>query len=362
MAAGARTAGLIGTTAGATVAPLAGAAIPAPTAAAWTRLAAPVAGAPGAYTAPVMASGSVAGRAAPMHDGQWFERIHVLPRAFSLGLVLGDRQLDVEVWNAYRRNFRLFDVEIAGSGSIDAGFLPTIEYPYFWSQIFTITVFGGGTGLIDALLTWRFRVRTGQSTYVPFATAGADVHISGSNTLLFTPRPNGARGIVEHYGYPTDVIVAWDASEQRVQLRERPRRDLSFTPTLVEPAEALELMAKIYLSGAAAFAVPFWPDATPLVADVAGGAGLVYLNTVGRAFVAGGSALLWRDQWMAEAVVIADVFPDHLVLANLTVGAFAAVGTQVIPLEPMRLLEGPTLEHVGGPVAELPVVFSGEGV
>lgn len=362
MAAGAKTAGPIGRTAGAMVAPLAGATIPAPTAAAWTRLAAPAAGARGAYTAPVMASGSVAGRAAPAHDSQWFERIHVIPRSFDLGLVLGDRQLDVEVWNAYRRNYRLWDIEIVGPGSIDTGFTPTLEYAAFHSQIFTLTVFGGGTGLIDALLSWRFRIRTGAATYVPFTTAGADVHITGSNTLLFTPRPNGAHGIVERYGYPSDVIVAWDASEQRVQLRERPRRDLRFTPTLVELAEALEVMAKAYYSGSAAFAVPFWPDATPLVVDVAVGAGVVYANTVGRAFVIGGSALLWRDQWTAEAVVIADIFPDHLVLANLTAGLFAAVGTQVIPLEPMRMLEGPTLEHLGGPVAEMPVLFSGEGV
>lgn len=362
MAVGVLTAGPRASTAGAMVPALAGATLPAPTSAAWAALAAGGAGAKGAYTAPVMASGSVAGRALPVHDAQWFERVHVLPRRFDVGQVLADRALEVEVWNAHRRNLRLWDIAIAGSGSLDTDtFVPTVEHPAFASKLFTVNVYAGGVGLIDAVLTWQYRVRTGASTYVPFATAGADVRVVGSNTLLFTARPNGAAGVIERYGYPTDVIVAYDRSEQRVGLKDRPRRELRFTPTLVDRAEALEVMAKLYLVGSAAFAVPVWPDAAPLVADVAAGAGTVFVDTTGRAFVAGGSAILWRDQWTAEAVSIQEVQADRLILASLTAGAFAAAGTQVVPLEPMRLLEAPPLERQGTRVAELALTFSGEG-
>lgn len=363
MAAGALAAGPIGATVGAMVAALASASLPAPTSAAWTLCAAGTSGAMGAYTAPAMASGSVAGRAAPIHDAQWFERIHVIPRAYDVGQIVGDRSLPVEVWNGYRRNFRLWDIEVVGDSAVFYdGPTPPTELQTFASDLRNILIFSGGTGHLEALVTWRFRIRTGASTYVPFATPGSDVEVTGERTLLFTARPNGLAGVRERYGYPTNVIAAWNGGEQRVQLKSRPRRNLSFTPTLVDPAEALEVVSKLYLTGGGLFAVPFWPDAAKLTADVAVNATTVFLDTTGRAFVAGGSALLWRDQWTAESVPIAEVLADRLNLAGLVANPYPAAGSVCVPLEPMRLLEAPSLSRQGSIVSELPVAFSGEGV
>lgn len=361
MAAGALAAGPLGVALGTMVAALAGASIPAPTSAAWTLCAGPTAGARGAYTAPVMASGTAVGRAAPMHDGQWFERIHVVPRAYDLGQLVANRTLPLEVWNAHRRSFRLFDVVATGDDAVwYDGVIPPIHCPYFRSFDLDVLVYAIGTGPLEATLTFVFQVRTGASTYVAFPTPGADVTVTAQRTPLFTARPNAAARVRERYGYLTNVISAWDGTEQRVQLTERPRRELAFRPTLVSAAEAFELMAKLYATGVQPFAVPVWPDASPLTADVTFGDSLVYVDTAGRAFVAGGTALLWRDQWTAEAVPVAEVHADHLVLADQVVGSFAAAGTVCVPLEAMRLLEAPSLERQGGSVAEVEVAFSGE--
>ena len=45
---------------------------------------------------------------------------------------------------------------------------------------------------------------------MPVTTPGADVTLSGSRMLLFTAPPDGAAGIRERYGYPTDVMQAMD--------------------------------------------------------------------------------------------------------------------------------------------------------
>lgn len=362
MALGVLAAGPLGVATGSMAGPLASASLPAVTVLAMALVGAGAAGPAGAYTAPVMASGSVAGLAAPLHDGQWFDRIHVVPRAISLGNVTNDRVLYVEVWNAHRKGFKLWDIAIAGNDGVwYDGVTPVAEFGALHSEIHTVLVYTGGTLPIDNVLTWVFRTRTGQSTFVAVATPGSDLTLEGTRMLLFTARPNGSAGVRERYGYPTNVLAAWDGGEQRVQLRERPRREQRFAPTFVSAGDALEAMAKLYLGGSSVFAVPFWPDAAPLAAAVSPGATAVYVETAGRAFAAGGNALLWRDQWTAEAFAILEVFADRLTVSGTIAGSFAAAGTLCAPLLPMRLLEAAPFERAGGQVASLEVAFSEEG-
>lgn len=318
-------------------------------------------GAKGAYTAPRMSISTPGGANAPCLDGQWFDRIHILPREVALGNLTNDRTIDVEVFNAYRRGFKLWDIPIAGNPGVEVLSVSTpIEFGPLRSEIHSVLVASGGSDEIDNVITWQWKRRTGVSTYAFISTPGADLTLSGTRMLLFTARPNGAAHVHERFGYLTDVMQAWDATEQRVQLRETPARELRLSPLFVEAADALEVMAKLYLSGVSVFAVPFWPDATPIVAPITSGASLVYLDPSGRDFVDGGNAILWLDQHTFEAFTILTVEADHLVVDGVIVGDYTA-GTQCVPLEPMRALEAPPLTRLSGPVAGLEVTFTQEG-
>ncbi len=304
-----------------------------------------------------------AGARAPVHDGQWFDRIHVVPREVALGNVVSDRVLSVEVWNAFRTGFRLWSVDIAGPAGVDvsAGSLPH-EYPTLHSEIHSVYVWAAGVDPIANTLTWTFRTRTSSVTYVAVTTPGSDLTLSGTRLTLFAVPPDGIAAQRERYGYLSDVITSRQRTEQRVQLRAIPGRELRFHPLVVTDADALELMSKLYAHGGGVYALPFWPDASELTAPVAPGATAVYADTTTRAFAPGGTAILWTSQRACEPFVIDQVFADHLTVAGTISGAYAAPRAIVAPLLAARLTEAPQLSRPGGPVAETDVAFSQEAV
>src|SRR6185436_9263356 len=153
---------------------LAGAAIPLPTSSSWTRIGAPAAG---AFTRvlPATVHSQRAGARAPGHDGQWLDRIHVVPRRADLSFVLSEQAIGVEVWNAFlERSKVLTAVTIAGGAGVavdNPDALPVV-YPGSRSKIYTVQVLAVGDASIDNLVTWVF---TGISS-------------SGTNLLLVGSR------------------------------------------------------------------------------------------------------------------------------------------------------------------------------
>jgi hypothetical protein len=74
--------------------------------------------------------------------------------------------------------------------------------------------------------------------------------------MLFTARPDGSLGFEEAYGYETDVLTAWDGTEQRVLLRELPTRTLRFSALLTDSLEVADVMGRLFANGVQPFSVP----------------------------------------------------------------------------------------------------------
>ncbi len=280
-----------------------------------------------------------------------FERIHVVPRRLSLGAIAGSRSIQVEVWNAWRVSQKLTSIPVTGPSGVTvvAGTLPRV-FPTFQSEIFTVNVAFPGPDTINDVAMWVFNT---------LVETGIDFTVTGLRAMLFTARPDGAVAVEETYGYATDVMTAWDGTEQRTQLRELATRALRFTVTFVDAVDASEAMGKIFATGSNLFVLPLWPDATQIAVTASSGAGTIYLSTTGRGFVAGGKMILWRDQWNYELAVINQVFADHVTLTGTLVGTWT-LGAIAMPLLYARILAAPTLNRVAGSVASLDVEFSAE--
>jgi hypothetical protein len=288
----------------------------------------------------------------PGHDAQWFDRIHVMPRRADLGSLTSDRTVTVEVWNAWRRGHALTATPITGPAgvTVNAGTLPRL-FPALHSEVHSVFVSKSGTIAVDDVVTWVFGA---------LSSPGADLTLTGLRVMLFTARPDGSLGFEESYGYETDVLTAWDGTEQRVQLRELPTRSLRFTVLLTDALEVADVMGRLFANGVLPFSVPLWPDATRPAWPVSPGDSQIVVTTTGRGFVAGGTALLWKDQWTYEAVVINQVFSDHLTLVGTVAGSWSAEGSIVVPLMSARLLTAPSVERVSGGVASVDLEFSWE--
>jgi hypothetical protein len=67
------------------------------------------------------------------------------------------------------------------------------------------------------------------------------------------------QGVVERWQFLSDVLVAWDGTEQRVKLRAWPRVELE-AEALVAGSEASDFRAWLTSYQASEFTMPYWPD------------------------------------------------------------------------------------------------------
>jgi hypothetical protein len=307
------------------------------------------------WSEPEIETEDVLGVEAPEHDGQWFERIHVLPSTANLGYLLNNREVDVEVWNACRRGLELASTPVSGPDgvSILSEALQSIDLPQHFSplqsRLYTALVSVVGEDLIDNVVTWVFAGET---------FLGACLRIVGWRMMIFSCKPNGS--LDESIGYLTDVLQAWDGSEQRVGLRETPDRTLSFKSTMVSQRDVQNVVSRLLVTGRFSVSVPLWPDAIELAAPVSVGDYEIYTDTVGRDFHDGGLCILWKDSETWETFLIATVEADHIHLSAPATAAWPILGTLCIPVARSRSLDDFKVHRFNGEAAEVVVAFNVE--
>ncbi|MBP8110717.1 MAG: hypothetical protein KAY00_00050 [Agitococcus sp.] len=149
--------------------------------------------------------------------------------------------------------------------------------------------------------------------------------------MLWTTPANWSTPIIERLEWRTDVLLAYNGSEQRIALRQTPRRYFEFgflVPTLLERQK---LEAAISANGSQSWDLPIWTDSTPCTSAVSNGDVVVYADTVGRDFVAGGKALLLATNGNTLIINISTFTATQLNLSSAVVGAWP-IETAVIPL------------------------------
>ncbi len=265
------------------------------------------------------------------HGHAVFEKIHVIPRTKDLGAVGTLQEFSVEVWNAYRYVAQsLQSITAAGAGNVTVlnplGF-PT-HFPATASRLFTIQVPGEGDPVINALVTFIF---------VGIPSAGAtDVTVLGFRMIALSFDPNRATDVVESFGYVTDVLEAFDGTEQRVQLRASPLGTIAFSLLLEDLRDVQEMGAILYGNQARAFGVPRWPFLTLLTAPALTGQLELLCDTTHLPFEVGGLCLVRSGPRTMEAHTIEAVAADRITLAFPLVADWA-IGAQVLPLVIGRL-------------------------
>lgn len=179
---------------------------------------------------------------------------------------------------------------------------------------------------------------------------------------VFAAAPDWSEPVRERPSYLTDILRSHSDSEQRIQLRERPRTLVSYR-VLTEGRESAALAAQIWNQQGKLLGVPFWPDAQPLLVSAAATDTEIEVETTYRRFAEGELVLLWRDQFTFEYAEIVTVNPTSVVLAEGLTGNWDADGrTWVVPLLQGRLRDSISLGSPASKVAELAVTFDCESV
>jgi len=268
--------------------------------------------------------------AGPMHDLAMFEHVHVIPRRRDLGAVLSDQEIEVEVWNAFRRHAkRLTEISIEGPVGIEVEQILTLptDYPATQSLLYTVRALSRGDPRIDNLVTWVF---------TDVSIQGADLTLIGYRVLPWPFEPNLAEPIRQAYGYLTDILCAKDGTEQRVQLRATPTGTIGFA-NLLEERDAQHANAILHGSQAHAFGVPLWGYREPLLAAIDLWATDVEVATLHIPHHDGGLIIIWRNPYEWEVATIESVVVNRITVSSPLQSAWPAAGTWVVPIVVGRL-------------------------
>ena len=294
------------------------------------------------------------GVSAPVEDLAIFDRIHVIPRSRDLGAVISEQQVEVEVWNAFHQRAQILeDITVEGTSGVsvvDHLGLPA-HFAGSASEIYIVQVAATGDPNVNNLVTWLF---TGISEL------GTDMLLVGVRILPVPFDFNWDDPVVEIYGYLTDIITAYDGTEQRRQLRTVPVGSIGFSIALRELRDVQMANAILFGYQPYLFGIPKRQDAVRLTQEASAGTSLVYCPTEHIPFEVGGLVYLWRDPYTWEAQTIEEVNADHLVLAIGLANTWPA-GTLAMPMVTGRLSQDEALTWESLDIGSQALVFTVEG-
>ena len=256
----------------------------------------------------------------------WYNRIHLSEYAVDVGSVVNPLTQNVVVWNAWLVPRTLINVQASNAEGItltQPGATP-FSFEPLRERTYAFYIDTEGPAVIDASYLFDFDV------------VNLVLPITGQRIVAWVWRPDWSSPMIERLEWLTDVLTAYDGTEQRIKLREYPRRTIEFA-FAATGRQRRKLDSVLYGWGARQWALPIWPDGEQLSADVSVGAMEVLATTATRDYHAGGLLILMNDSGAYEAVEIDEVQADRLILERATEKQWPASSTMVYPARLARL-------------------------
>jgi hypothetical protein len=286
-----------------------------------------------------------AGDIAHAFGRDWYDRIHVVPAMINLGNLLSNQTREIEVWNAHFTNKLLSSIDGTGTSGmnlIEPDEAPTTFAP-LESRIYHLQISNIGAPTINASFEFNF---PGE---VP------TLQVVGSRVTIWKTRPNWKREVTERWVWLTDVLTAYDNTEQRIKLRDKPRREYEFQVT-AWAQERQEMENALWGWQHRVFAVPVWQDQRQLLTSVPAGGSAINLNTTGTEFEEDGLVILANHAGEAEAQEILSLDANSIALKLPLEKAWPS-GTYVYPARLGRIGDTQKLTRLTPDIAEMVVNF-----
>jgi len=271
----------------------------------------------------------------PLFGADFFDRIHITPLTLALGNVISTQDRELWVWNAFRsRAVTLTAMPVSGTEgmTIRAPAPLPLAFPPMTERVWGVSISTSGPPTIAATITYQFD--------------GFDditVTITGSRVVVFPFRPNWSSPFNETLSFLTAVERAFDGSEQRTPLRDRPRRIFEYSLAVLDGEHAY-FESLLFCWQDRLYAVPIWPERSNLTAAADAGALSIVCDTADRTLVEGGLLLLYRNTRTFEAAFITGIAGDVVSVQTPLTRAWPA-GTRVYPLQLAMLNEQTQLQY-----------------
>jgi hypothetical protein len=278
----------------------------------------------------------------------WYGRFHLLPtRYFDAGNMIGASITTFSIWNAWFASKSLTSLSATGDdGLILGGISAPSTFVALEEKNFTLAITTSGPPTIDAHYVFGFS--SGETLTLV---------VVGTRIIVFSIRPDWSSGVLEVLEWASDVLIAWDGTEQRVRLRAHPRRSFEFS-ILADGVSAQALEALIYGWGGRSFCVPVWTDRSILASPILAGADTLNLSgdISTHDYHANGLIVLLAGDTKATAAEILSIAGNVLTLKRPLGNSWPA-GTRVYPGAVMRLDGAAKLDRVTNRIMSARVRF-----
>lgn len=164
---------------------------------------------------------TVAGGMVTSYFDDYYNRIFIEPASVDFGAITDDVTQTINVWNAYYRQtvtLESIGIDTYTGLTISGITLPAVFTP-LEAKVLTLSASLNGSAVIDTTLDWLFDA--------PFFF---QMPVKGTRARLWNFEPNwppAGQTYRISYEFLTEIIVSRSGREQRIALRQNPRKNLS---------------------------------------------------------------------------------------------------------------------------------------
>jgi hypothetical protein len=270
----------------------------------------------------------------------WFNRVHIQYSFLDMGNLLSTQVVEFEIFSTFFEPRVLQSTSETGTEGLTLGLpFPTpIPFAEWESRDFTLTIDVDGPPTIEANYVFNFDNRS------------YSMDVVGRRVVSWFVPPNWQNPIVERIEFATNVIRAYDGSEQRFALRGDAARwfwDFRFNAS-DRTMRVLENVA--YAWGPRVWAVPIWPQGVALTEDADPGEATIYCETADLDFHVDGLAVLTTlaTPEVYEAIEIASITSTSITAKRELTGTWPASSTLVYPVRTARMTGTPNMQRFTG--------------
>jgi len=273
----------------------------------------------------------------PSWDSLLFDHILIIPSRLALGNLLSNQTRTLEVANLYLEPRQWLSVSSAVVG-LEFLNLPPFGSPVgyellsFGSYLLQVGISADGPATIDGAIDFDFDV------------GPQDVPVTGRRivTWQFQPRP----GIEETLEWATDILEAWDGTEQRASLREAPRQ--VFKVEYIKRTQIERRIRGLLFDWLArSFALPIWVEARTTSAPSLVGTLTLNVPTASADFRVDGLVFVYLDDETFEAIEI-DSFTSSAITLKSELARTYPPGALVMPAVTAYAATQPSTPRIPG--------------
>lgn len=266
------------------------------------------------------------------------EKIIITPQTIDAGLVLAAKQYTAVVWSTYAYWQRMISWAATNLDGVD---VTNADGQPVWygpnkARVYDVQINAQGQASVVGSICWTF-----QGIPAPC------INVTGTRLIVWCFEPDWSEKPIETLEWLTDVLQAYNHEEQRIRLRQNPRRAMKYS-FLMNGAQKIGLMHNdLYGWMHRVFAVPIWTDWQYLGADYDAGTSLINISTSNLDINAGQLLMIWTSATSNEIVEVQSMTSNSVTLTKPTNSAWGKM-SRLVPCRLGRISKTVSVSYKTG--------------